>query len=305
MEDHYAADHGRCLPTQQHILATELSMKLRLQDWILIWGGVIATAIWGNSWRDWLTLAVVILLYLIVRTLWPKQTSLKPKEEDNSFLITSSNENDTLEQEELELDVDLSYCRSPNHFRIHRQFDIYVSDWEYECRVSSTGVSARLLQFRSRGPGEPEEWRVRDGVVQEADMRAAWAKTKYTWDDVEGKIANLKLETEWSVIPPLYWNGASYFIMAKKVPQPDSRRYFRQELERLRRGIDLGTNELAKLNYKQTEDGKYVPLVEPEVKASDEQWTQFRETIPKFGITTSEFSNGKVLVTLLNKLLAD
>jgi hypothetical protein len=282
-------------------------MKLRLQDWILIWGGVIATAIWGNSWRDWLTLAVVILLYLIVRTLWPKQTTLNPKraaEEDNTFQITYSTEHDILEKEELDLDVDLTYRRTPNHFRIHRQFDITVADWEYEYRVTPTGMSARLLQFRSESAGEPKQWSVRDGVVQEADMRATWAKTKYTWDDVEEKIANLKLETEWCVIPPLYWNGASYFIIAKKLPQPDSRRYFRQELERLRRGMDLGTNELAKLNYKQTEDGKKVPLVEPEVKASADQWTQFWETIPKFGITTSEFSNGKVLITLLNKLLA-
>jgi len=250
---------------------------------------------------------VVILLYLIVRTLWPKQTNLNPKPatgEDNTFQITYSTEHDILENEELELDVDLSYRPTPNHFRIHNPFDIQVSDWEYEYQVKPTGVSARLLQFRSEGAGEPEQWRVRDGVVQEAEMRAAWAKTKYKWDGVEEKIANLKLETEWCVIPPLYWNGASYFIMAKKLPQPDSRRYFRQELERLRRGMDLGTNELAKLNYKQTEDGKKVPLVDPEVKVSDEQWTQFWETIPKFGISTSEFSNGRVLITLLNKLLA-
>jgi hypothetical protein len=289
-------------------LATELSMKLHPQDWILIWGGVIATAIWGNSWRNWLTLAGVMLLYLIVRTLLPKQTNLNPKraaEEDNTFQITYSTEHDMLEKEEMELDVDLSYRPTPNHFRIHKLFDVYVSKSEYEYQVTPTGVSARLLQFCSEGDGEPEQWRVRDGVVQEADMRAAWAKTKYKWDDVEEKIANLKLETEWCVIPPLYWNGASYFIMAKKLPQPDSRRYFRQELERLRRGMDLGTNELATLNYKQTEDGKKVPLVEPEVKASDEQWTQFWETIPRFGITTSEFNNGKVLITLLNNLLGD
>jgi hypothetical protein len=205
----------------------------------------------------------------------------------------------------MELDVNLSYRPAPNHFRIHRQFDIYVSDWEYEYRVTPTGVSARLLQFRSEGPGEPEEWMVRDGVVQEADMRAKWAEKKYMWDHVEEKIANLKLETEWCVIPPLYWNGACYFIMSKKLPQPDSRRYFRKELERLRRGMDLATNELTKLNYKQTEDGGIVPLVEPEIKASEEQWTNFWEAIPKFGITKSEFNNGTVLTTQLKKLLAD
>jgi len=33
-------------------LATELSMKLRLQDWIVILGGAVATAVWGNGWRD-------------------------------------------------------------------------------------------------------------------------------------------------------------------------------------------------------------------------------------------------------------
>jgi hypothetical protein len=136
-------------------------------------------------------------------------------------------------------------------------------------------------------------------------MRAQWAETKYKWDDVEEKIANLKLETEWSGIPPLYWNGAIYFIMAKKLSQPDARRFFRQELERLRRGLELSTKELAKLNYKQTEDGRMVPLVEPEVKASGEQWTKFWETIPSFGITAPEFNNGTVLNTLLKKLLAD
>src|ERR1700693_3113933 len=142
-------------------------MKLRLQDWILIWGGVIATAIWGTSWRDWLTFAVVILLYMIVRTLWPKQTNLNPKrasEQDNTFQITHSTEHDMLEREEIELDVDLSYRPTPNHFRIHYLFDIQVSDWEYEYQVTPTGVSARLIQFRSESAGEPEQWRVRDGV---------------------------------------------------------------------------------------------------------------------------------------------
>lgn len=283
-------------------------MKLRAQDWIVIWGGAIATAIWGRGWRDWLVLAGVILLYLIVRALWPKQTDPNPRAaqgEDNSFLITYSTEHDFLEKEEMELDEDLSYRRSPNHFHVHRQFDIYVSDSEYEYRVTPTGVSARLLQYRSENPGEPEEWSVRDGVVQEADMRALWAKTRYKWDDVEDKITNLKRETEWCEIPPLYWNGASYFIMAKKLPPPDSRRYFRRELERLRRGVELGTSALAKLNYKQTEEGGMVPLVDPEVKPSEEQWSHFREAVSKFGITVPEFNNSTVLITQLKKLLAD
>lgn len=289
-------------------LTTELSVKLRSQDWIVIWGGVIATAILGRSWRDWPTLAGVILLYLLCRAIWPKKTVLSrnvSEQEDNTFLIEHNTEHDTLSKEVMELDVDLSYRRTPNHFRIHRQFDVSVSDWEYEYRVTPTGVSARLLQLRSEGAGEPERWMVRDGVVQEADMRTRWAETKYSWDDVEEKIANLKLETDWCVIPPLYWKGAMYFIMAKKLSQPDARRFLRQEVERLHRGLDLAAKELAKLSYKQTEDGGIVPLVEPEVKASKEQWAKFWETIPSFGITAPEFNNCSVLNTLLKKLLAD
>jgi hypothetical protein len=150
-------------------------VKLRSQDWIVILGGLIATAFFGRSWREWLILAGVILLYLILRTIWPKRTDLNPKgadDEENTFLIEYNTEHDTLSKEEMELDVDLSYCPKPNHFSIHRQFDIYVSDREYEYRATPTAVSARLLQFRSKGAGEPEKWMVRDGVVQEADMRA-------------------------------------------------------------------------------------------------------------------------------------
>jgi hypothetical protein len=285
----------------------------RATDWVTLLGAASAAYIASSYHLPWWEVGLVAggaalgldLLGLGIRTL-RKRTGPKIVDvDDDTFVIAANRDNDTFEKEVLELDTNLSYRKALNHFRIHRQFDIYVSDWEYEYVVSPTGVSARLLQFRSQDPGEDEKWMVRDGVVQEADMRAAWAKKKYTWDDVEEKIAKLKLETEWCVIPPLYWAGASYFIMAKKLPQPDSRRYFRQELERLRRGLDLATHELAKLNYKQTEDGGIVPLVEPEVKASDEQWSQFWETVPTFGITRYEFQSSNVLSTLLKKLLAD
>src|SRR5258708_6396628 len=172
-------------------------MKLRFVDWVVILGIAFITMNSGPSWVSLLVATGVIFLYLIVRVLWPKQTILNPgratvEEEDDTFIIAANRDHDTVEKEVLELDADISYRKAPNHFRIHRQFDIYVSDWEYEYRVSPTGVSVRLLQLRSEDPGEPEEWMVRDGVVQEADMRAAWAKKKFKWDDVEEKIANLK-----------------------------------------------------------------------------------------------------------------
>jgi len=191
----------------------------------------------------------------------------------------------------MDLDVDLSYHHSPNRFRIHHLIEIHESDWEYEYTVNPAGVSARLLHCRHKGIGNPDEWEVRDGVVQEADMRAKWEKTKFEGDYVEEQIAALKRQTEWCEIPPIYWNGASYFIMEKKLSKPDSRRYFRQELERLRRGLQLATNELAKLNYKQADDGKMILLVEPEIKASQEQWNKFWETIlPRLNLTTASYS---------------
>ena len=143
-------------------------------------------------------------------------------------------DDDEMSHASAELDVDLRYRHLANHFRIDENFNTRYTDRMYEYRVEGTEVSIRLIALKTEEIGEPEHFEVRDGVVLEMDIRTlAEGHSDFIRERAEEQIAYLKKEVEWQKMKPISWHGLKYFIISQKLPQPEVRRYLRQELERL------------------------------------------------------------------------
>ena len=105
---------------------------------------------------------------------------------------------------------------------------------------------------------------------------------------------------------PLTFHGLKYFILGKKLPHADARRYLRQELERLKGGEAAFFKEAEKYGLEPDEsslDRLKVTAGKPE--PSTEDWKNLSASAPSFGITQLEFSWGKKLSGVLKTLLGD
>jgi hypothetical protein len=163
---------------------------------------------------------------------------MKPFKRSGSMFVVEDTTDGKLT---VELGVDFDRRPAVNHFRTTSRY--YTSDHEY--RIDGTSVFCRLMEDRHGGPGVSEYKDVRDGVVLESAIRErnrATPRDYFHGFNVDDEIDQVRREVEWHEMGPLFrerWEdsrlriGLKYFILAKKLPRPDARRYLRQELERL------------------------------------------------------------------------
>jgi hypothetical protein len=103
-----------------------------------------------------------------------------------------------------------------------------------------------------------------------------------------------------------YAHGMKYFILRKKLPQAGARRYLRQELERLKLGEIGFFKEGEKYGLEPDEsslDG--LKLMEGKSEPSTEDWKKLFASAQTYGISDVEFSWGKKLKGVPEKLLGN
>jgi hypothetical protein len=214
----------------------------------------------------------------------------------------------------IELDVDMNYRACKNHFRLYSRFDTSVGECEYEYKIEGTSVFVRLFQDKSENPGEPEYWDVRDGVVQQTEIRERERRSSIRMQPIEEKVEQLKKATEWNKLAVTAWNGFPYFLLTHNLPRPDARRYFRQELERLTNGERLIIEAAAKLGYEPRDAGKYHPKgyrTLQLIKGREEPSRELENSVDlpgvlsSVGLTLEEFNSGPNLISQLHELLKD
>jgi hypothetical protein len=172
----------------------------------------------------------------------------------------------------ISLDTDIDNHKSKNHFYVYgHSGDRQAStSSEYEYRLEGADVFVRELHCFNEVMGDMKLWKIRDGVVLETELR------ERGFDDDD--ITHLKRDTEWVNLPSTSWDGFKYFVISENVASSDARRFFRQELERLRTGIAA----FKKLG------------VEPDI-----------EPLRKCGITWKEYHSEDKLVNQLKVLLGE
>jgi hypothetical protein len=269
-------------------------MKFTLDAAVL----VVAGAVLG-FFRNWQAALffVLALAYSLVRYYKAKKS--------NEFLINDISGSLST----AELDAGLDYRPMPNHFRTYSLFDTSESKSLYEYRIEGTDVLCRLIKDWHRDIDVPEHQNVRDGVVLESELRKRDAErpNPYT-DDVENRIADLKNGTQWHKMESSAFLGLKYFIIAKKLPKSDARRYLRQELERLKTGEARFFKEAEKLGLERDDDSTFVArlkVADGKAKPPDEEIRKLFDSTESLGITDVEFGWGQKLIGVLDKLLGD
>jgi hypothetical protein len=311
-------------------------MKLKYYDWCVF--GFLAVAAFSGGFTVALLAAIAGLLYLIVRryfsvskttgiAITPSALAESPPEMIE-FFVHDSDKHDVVDRDTIELDVDINRRPAPGHFLLVTRFDRYRGKYEYEYKIDGTSVSLRVLNsYDDPSPANlEEEWKVRDGVVLESELRARDEAMKFKLGSMKFKlgssilksidedIASLKSQTEWQELTSWAFNGFKYFLLNRSLPALDARRYLRGELERLKLGIARATQEFAAygvepdpnpesidgwrwIEGKKPEDAKIAEVVQP-------FWDKVKTGT--FGITAEETGrDGRQLIVHLQKMLGE
>jgi hypothetical protein len=279
-----------------------MRIRFALDDGVLILA-VAALVYFRNLWAiGFLVLAVA---YSVYRYYKAKKSEPPVIVEDNEFVIEDKDE--TIYT--AEVDIGLDYRPMPNHFRTDYRHDTSQSKSLYEYRLEATDVSCRLIYDEYEDMGVPEQRDVRDGVVMESEIRKrdeSRSARLRSLSNVEDKITSLKKAVEWQKMEPLAFHGLKYFILAKKLPQADARRYLRQELERLKSGETGFFREAEKYGLEPDESSlDRLKLMEGKSELSTEDWKKLFASAQTHGISDVEFSWGKKLKGVLEKLLGN
>lgn len=296
--------------------------KPRITLWDVCVVGILLAFAWNGSATTILLAVIAFFLYLRIRASPAKSApALESKipapesetdSDENVFII----HNDELRGggttgAEIVLDVDVSHSPCKNHFRLRSHFDTDVGKSEYEYRIEGTDVFVRLLHDYSEdytGGPEWKGWDVRDGVVLENDIRDRYEKQNQhlpesvkSINDVSDKAADLKKATEWTQLVPVSFGGLKYFILSKYLPTAGARRYLRQELERLKLGVNSITKEAAKLGY-EPDESRGLRLIKGRQPPAEEDIVKIWEAA---SIDRPEFYSGVKLIAVLQELLGD
>jgi hypothetical protein len=251
--------------------------------------------------RNWQAFAFLVVVVAYAAFRYHKSKKSEPPADSNEFLIEDKDETFTAE-----LDTGLDYRTMPNHFHTDYHFDTCRTKCLYEYRLEGTDVLCCLIEHQYEDIGVPMYRDVCDGVVSESDIRKRDAQSRFHITKVEDRIAELNTDIQWHKMDSMSWHGLKYFILSKKLPQPDARRYLRQELERLKTGETAFFKEAERYGLERNEDSlDRLKLVEGKMKPSDEEFRKLSASAETFGITSLEFSRGKKLTGVLNKLLGD
>jgi hypothetical protein len=143
-------------------------------------------------------------------------------------------------------------------------------------------------------------------VVQESALRESYKDWNWSWFNIDEKIAEFKRQVEWQELDSWGFNGFKYFLLSKKLPNLDARRYLRQELERLKVGTTAFFKEAENRGLEQDESSlDRFRVAEGKTRPTEQELKALFESANSFGISYLEFSWGKVLTTQLEKLLGD
>jgi hypothetical protein len=280
-------------------------MVNKLTGWDALVGIVVALIAVNGGSLVWILCVLALFFWLRVRPVKITTVAKATEEPDNTFIVTDESDGG----QSIDVDTDINHRPRKNHLRFYSHFDTRVDKSEYEYRIDGTDVYLRLLHDHgedySGGP-EWEGWDVKDGVVLEADIRAQEEKKPLIYRSSEvretriaERIAQLKEQTEWAKLRG--WNGAVYFILSKNLPEPDARRFFRQELERLKKAVSSIEKELTRLGFEPGEDGRW-QLKESGTMPPEED----REKLwSSHGLSYNEFYAAPKLIKTLQGLLGE
>src|SRR2546421_5235696 len=253
------------IPCECSVSLRRMRMKFTFDDAVLIVAGAAVL-----YFRNWWTILffVVVIAYAILRYFKSRKSETPADTDDNEFVIENKDEM----QYTAELDVGLNYRSLPNHFRTDYRYDTSRSKSLYEYRLEGTDVLIRLIEDWHEDIGVPKYHDVRDGVVLESELRKRDAERSFHITDVEAEIADLKKNAEWHKMDSLTFHGLKYFIISRKLPQADARRYLRQELERLKIGTAALLKEAEKYGLEPNEDSlDRLKVSEGKTKPSNEE----------------------------------
>jgi hypothetical protein len=293
--------------------------RLKLTFWDYVIAACLIAIAWGRSVQIALLAVIAFLLYLIVRSYalaekanktlqtsspgqpTPPETQIS-SDDDNEFEL----KNDEYSRATTSLDRDIGCRECKSHLCFYSRYDTYEGTCEYEYRIEGTDVLIRLLQAVNEDAGEPKTWDVIDGVVQESDVRARWEKDEGVLGkkDIEKDMAELKERTEWSKLAAVAWGGFKYFALAKNMPRADARRFFRQELERLKIGMSSFTKQTASQGLEL--DRKYGLLRFSDGrkdKVPEDEWKKLESYLVTLRISYFEFTSGDKLIAVLQEMI--
>jgi hypothetical protein len=277
--------------------------RFKLTFWDYLLAGALGAFAFERGAIAILLAVIAFLLYLLVRSKFTGGMA-GVLGSGNKFVV------DDTADEKLTVEVDVDFARRPavNHFRTNSRYLTHYSSADYEYRIDGTKVFCRLIEDRHEDAGVPEYQNVRDGVVLESAIRERNKDVKWDWFDVNDKINPAKKEVEWHEMVPMFCHGLKYFILAKKLPQPDARRYLRQELERLRTGAAALFKEAEKYGLERDDGSTSIDrlqVTQGKTQPPNEEIRKLFESAQSFGITDIEFSWERKLTAVLEKLLAE
>jgi hypothetical protein len=272
----------------------------------LVWNGTVLKVSLG------LFLACVYLLArlksklklsTITQTASAHENETPPEvEEDNTFLV----DNEDPVRVTIELDVDLHWKPLTNHFRLGTRIDTCFRKSLYEYRIDGTEVFLRLIEDESEDLGRDKQQDVRDGVVQEAAIRERSENKPYYVRNPDELIANLNQEVEWQKLDSWGFRGFKFFLLSRKLPERDARRFLRQELERLKKGAAGFFREAGKYGLEEDDNAlDRLRVAEGKPRPTEGEMIRLFNSTESFGITQSEFSSGKKITAQIEQLLAD
>ena len=120
--------------------------------------------------------------------------------------------------------------------------DVFYSTDIYEYKISTDpiGVEIRLVESMTEPP--PDEYKVKDGVVLESEIRK---NNKFLADKT---IEDLKKQVEWNKIwSSAFGNSISFFIFSKHqeiISKEEYRKHLRQTSERIKNALQHMEDEL-------------------------------------------------------------
>lgn len=276
--------------------------KFKFTIWDTLVFCVLASLAWGKSAQTILLAVVAFLLYLLVRWNVSKSSaSAVALSDDNEFVIHS----DDISSARIELERDINYAPTRNHYRFKSRYDTGRRTAEFEYKIKGTSVFVRLLHDRFSDIGVGETWEVRDGVFLETDYRERSKNLNAALTrNIEEDIADRKKHVEWHELLPSYGNGLKYFILYKNLSRDDARRYLRQEIERLKLGSNRFMEEAAKIGFIHDETSRWRLRLPDGVDPSQEERQKLSDSISSFDISYDEFTMAPGLIAAMEKYVA-
>jgi len=263
---------------------------------------VLAALAWGKSAQTILLAVVAFLLYVLVRwNVSKSNTSAVALSDDNEFVIHSDDNSSA----QIDLEKDISYRPTRNHYRFKSRYDTGRRTAEFEYKIEGTDVFVRLLHDKFSDIGLAETWEVRDGVFLETDFRERSKNLKAVLArDIEEDIADRKKALEWHELLASYSNGLKYFILYRNLSRDDARRYLRQEMERLKLGSNRFIEEAAKIGFIHDEASEWRLRLPDGVDPSREGRQALSDSISSFGISYDELTMAPGLIAAIEKYVS-